>query len=90
MQTRLDAGRATVNPEAGEAIAALAAACREKGVAVVHVRHHDPDPASPFHADAPGAQPMPCPAKRCLSNPPPRPLPRPIWRRICADRGSPG
>lgn len=60
MQARLDAGRAAVNPEAGAAIAALVAACREKGLAVVHVRHHDPDPASPFHADAPGAQPMPC------------------------------
>ena len=60
MQARLDSGRAAVNPEAGAAITALAAACREKGVAVVHVRHHDADPASPLHADAPGAQPMPC------------------------------
>ncbi|ETD88852.1 isochorismatase family protein [Rhodobacter capsulatus] len=62
MQARLDAGRAAVNREAGAAIAALAAACRAKGVAVVHVRHHDAGPASPLHADAPGAQPMPCDA----------------------------
>lgn len=60
MQARLDEGRAAVNPDASAKIAALAAACRAKGVAVVHVRHHDADPASPFHASAPGAQPMPC------------------------------
>lgn len=62
MQDRLDAGRPAVNPGAGAAIARLAAACREKGVAVVHVRHHEADPASPFHATAPLAQPMPCDA----------------------------
>lgn len=62
MQARLDAGRAAVNRDAGAAIAALVAACRAKGVAVVHVRHHDAAPASPFHPDAPGAQPMPCDA----------------------------
>jgi len=60
MQARLDEGRAAVNPEAGVAIASLAAACRAKGIAVVHVRHHETDPASPFHPDAPGAQPMAC------------------------------
>ena len=60
MQARLDAGRAAVNPQAGAAIAALAAGCRAKGVAVVHVHHHDADPAAPFHATSPGAAPMPC------------------------------
>ena len=60
MQERLDAGRPAVNPQAGGAIAALATTCREKGLAVVHVRHHEADPASRFHADAPGAAPMPC------------------------------
>lgn len=60
MAERIAAGRAAVNPEAGAAIARLAAACRAKGVAVVHVRHHEADPASPFHPDVASARPMPC------------------------------
>jgi len=60
MQARLDAGRACVNPDAAKRIAELSAACRARGVPVLHVRHHDADPKSPFHADAPGARPMDC------------------------------
>lgn len=62
MLDRIEAGRAAVNPDAGAAIERLAAACRENGVAVVHIRHHEADPASPFHPDAPLARPMPCDA----------------------------
>jgi len=60
MQRRIDAGRDHVNTQAPARIAALAAAFRSRGWPVVHVRHQDEDPDSPFHADAPGHRPMPC------------------------------
>jgi nicotinamidase-related amidase len=60
MQHRIDDGRDHVNPEAPARVAALAAAFRRKGWPVIHVRHQDADPASPFHPDAPGCRPMPC------------------------------
>ena len=60
MRSRIDAGRAHVNPGAPEAVAALAAAFRASGRAVIHVRHAEADPASPLHPDAPGYPPMPC------------------------------
>ncbi|MDE1991014.1 MAG: isochorismatase family protein [Rhizobiaceae bacterium] len=60
MQHRLEAGRDHVNGDAADKIAALAAAFRERGQAVIHIRHQDNDPASPLHPAAPGFQPMPC------------------------------
>lgn len=60
MQTRIDAGRPHVNPDAPAIVAALIAAFRRAGLAVIHVRHADPDPKSPLHVDAPGYPPMAC------------------------------
>ena len=60
MQARIDEGRGVVNPDADAVIARLAAACRATGVPVIHVRHHDLHPGSPFREGLPGAAPMPC------------------------------
>lgn len=60
MQARLDEGRGVVNPDADAVIARLAAACRAAGVPVIHVRHHDNHPGSPFREGMPLAAPMPC------------------------------
>lgn len=56
---RVAEGRDCANPEAGARIAALAVAFRARGLPVIHIRHPDPDPASRFHAGAPGAAPLP-------------------------------
>ena len=68
MQERINGGRDHVNPEAADNIAALAAAYREAGKPIIHVRHREDDAESPFHPDAPGYQPMAC--ARELSNEP--------------------
>jgi nicotinamidase-related amidase len=60
MQHRMEAGRDHVNPEAPERIADLVAAFRRKGLPVLHIRHADENPASPFHPEAPGYRAMPC------------------------------
>jgi len=60
MQQRIDDGREHVNPGAADAIAALVAAFRAAGDAVIHVRHREDDPASPLHPDASGYPAMPC------------------------------
>lgn len=60
MQDRIDEGRDHVNPDAAARITDLAAAFRRKGLPVLHVRHADRDPASPFHPAAPGYHPMEC------------------------------
>jgi nicotinamidase-related amidase len=60
MQDRIDAGRDHVDPEAPARVAALAAAFRRQGMPVIHVRHQDADPDSPFHPQASGYPPMPC------------------------------
>lgn len=60
MQHRIDAGRDCVNPDAPARIAALAAAFRQHGLPVLHIRHQAADPASPFHPGAAGHAPMPC------------------------------
>lgn len=60
MQDRIDAGRDHVDPGAPARIAALAAAFRRQGLPVLHVRHQDADPDSPFHPLASGYPPMPC------------------------------
>ncbi|HEY0275215.1 MAG TPA: isochorismatase family protein [Paenirhodobacter sp.] len=60
MLHRIEAGRDHVNPDAPARIAALAAAFRQAGRPVVHIRHRDVDPASAFHPQAPGYAPMPC------------------------------
>ena len=60
MQERLDAGRERVNGEAGENIAALAAAFRAARRPVIHIRHREADESSALHENAPGYQPMPC------------------------------
>lgn len=59
MQHRLDAGRDHVNGDAMGKIAAIAAEFRKTGESVIHVRHAEPDPASPMHAGAAGQQVMP-------------------------------
>ncbi|CAM3764666.1 cysteine hydrolase family protein [Castellaniella denitrificans] len=60
VQHRIESGRDHVNPQAPARIAALVAAFRRQGEPVIHVRHSDGDPASPFHAAASGYPPMPC------------------------------
>ncbi|MGB6008130.1 isochorismatase family protein [Castellaniella sp.] len=60
MQHRIDSGRDHVDPQAPARIAALAAAFRAQGRPIIHVRHRDEDPASPFHPLAPGYPAMPC------------------------------
>ncbi|WP_313618319.1 isochorismatase family protein [Agrobacterium sp.] len=60
MQQRIEAGRDHVNGDAPEKITALATAFRAKGHPVLHIRHAENNPASSFHPDAPGYQPMPC------------------------------
>lgn len=59
VQHRFDSGRDHVNGDASTKIARLAAAFRQAGRTVVHVRHQDNDPASPVHPDAPGYAAMP-------------------------------
>jgi nicotinamidase-related amidase len=60
MQRRIDAGYDHVNTEAPARVAGLAAAFRQRGWPVVHVRHREDDPASGFHPAATGYPPMPC------------------------------
>lgn len=60
MQRRIDAGYDHVNTEAPARVAALAAAFRQRGWPVVHVRHREENPASGFHPAAAGYPPMPC------------------------------
>ena len=60
MQQRIDRGQDSVNADAPARIEALAAAFRQAGQPVLHVRHREDDPASDFHIDAAGYQPMPC------------------------------
>lgn len=64
MQRRIESGADHVNSAAPLRIAALSDAFRRRGWPVVHVRHRDADPASPFHTDAAGHAPMPCDAAR--------------------------
>ncbi len=60
MQQRIEDGRPHVNGSAPTAIEALAAAFRDAGRPVIHIRHAEADPASPLHPDAPGYPPMAC------------------------------
>lgn len=60
MATRTAAGRPRANPRAEEHTAALLALFRARGLPVVHVHHHDADPASPFRLGAPSGAPMEC------------------------------
>ncbi|WFS00899.1 isochorismatase family protein [Rhizobium tumorigenes] len=60
MQHRIEAGRDHVNGDAAGKIAALARSFREKGRAVIHIRHRDGDTASPLHPNAPGFQSIAC------------------------------
>lgn len=53
-----DEGYPWANPEAPARIAALLAAFRTKGLPVIHVHHHGPDPSDSFHADNPLSAPM--------------------------------
>jgi nicotinamidase-related amidase len=55
-------GRPRANPGAEDHVAALLAMFRARGLPVVHVHHHDEDPASPFRRGKPEAAPMPCAA----------------------------
>ena len=60
MARRVAAGRDCVNPDAGERVAALAAAFRRAGWPVVHVRQASDQPGAALHPEAPGYPPMPC------------------------------
>lgn len=60
MQHRIDGGRDHVNPDTPSHIKRLAAAFRNAGKPVIHVRHQDDDVTSPLHPTAPGFEPMPC------------------------------
>lgn len=59
---RTAAGVPRSNPGAEAAIARLVSQARARDVAVMHVHHDDPNPASAFRADQPGGQPLPCAA----------------------------
>jgi nicotinamidase-related amidase len=62
MARRIAAGMGHANPEAGARIADLLALFRARGLPVIHIQHHNPDPASRFHKDAPTALIQPCAA----------------------------
>ncbi len=62
MAERIAAGRAPVNPDAMDRMAALLAHARRTGMPVIHVHHDDPDPASTFRKGQPAGAPMPCAA----------------------------
>ena len=55
---REQAGERRNNPEALANIARLLAAFRENGVAIFHIRHASPEPASRLRPDGSGYQPM--------------------------------
>lgn len=60
---RRDRGMVWGNPDADTSIATLLKAFRDKGLPVLHVHHHDPNPEDSFHADQPGSavQPLAAP-----------------------------
>lgn len=60
IQRRIDAGMDCVNAHAPERIIALSAFFREQGFPLIHVRHRDQNPESPFHEGAETHLPMPC------------------------------
>ena len=60
MQHRIDEGVGHVNGSASEVITNLVKEFRAQSIAVIHVRHQNMDPASPFYKDASGFAPMPC------------------------------
>lgn len=60
MQLRLDRNQPHINGDAPAKIAALTKHFRDADHSVIHVRHSDADPASPFHPDAATWQPMTC------------------------------
>lgn len=60
MQHRISSGREHVNPDAPDRIAQLLAVFRRRGFPVLHIRHSDENPQSPFHPSAVGYAPMPC------------------------------
>ena len=60
MQHRISSGRELVNPDAPDRIAQLLAAFRRRGLPVLHIRHSDENPQSPFHPGSVGYAPMPC------------------------------
>lgn len=57
---RTAAGIPRSNPGAEANIASLITAFRGKGLAVLHVRHDDPNPKSGFRLGTPGGEVMPC------------------------------
>jgi len=60
MTRRTRSGRERANPQAEERVADLLALFRGRGWPVVHVLHHDADPASPFRRGEPDGAPLPC------------------------------
>ncbi len=60
MQHRIQAGVDCVNADAPDRINALASFHRGQGWPVIHIRHSDDNPHSPFHWDAKGCPPMAC------------------------------
>ncbi|CNL84106.1 cysteine hydrolase family protein [Yersinia enterocolitica] len=60
MQHRIESGKEHVNTDVPEKIAQLSAAFRQRGLPVVHIRHAEKNPQSPFNPNAVGYAPMPC------------------------------
>lgn len=58
MADRIAAGRQPVSPKALAHMAQLTQVFRARGQEVVHVHHHDSDPASPFRRGKPSGAPM--------------------------------
>lgn len=60
MTRRTKSGRPRANPGAEAQVANLLALFRAQDLPVVHVLHHDDDPASGFRRGQPDGAPMPC------------------------------
>lgn len=60
IQHRIERGQDCVNPDAPAKISRLSQSFRKRGEPVIHIRHRDKNPDSPFHLDAAGFPPMSC------------------------------
>lgn len=59
MVDRVAQGRDCINADAPDRLARLLAGFRAEGRPVIHILHHERDPAAELHADAPASQPIP-------------------------------
>lgn len=58
MVDRIAAGRSVAPEGVEETVAGLLATFRKRGLPVIHVLQHSPNPQSAFHETAPGARPL--------------------------------